>query len=500
MPSFFRARKAAKKVGGVSFVSPRLMKQSLEKTSRLPISPQQLRDWHLMPGAFARLQPPWERAEIVEAPEAGLVDGAIVKLAVAQGPVSLPWVAEHHFTTDGFVDRQLKGPFSFWEHHHRFLSDPDQEDDHSVLTDSIRYTLPLGKLGQLVAGPMIRTKLRRMFTYRHNIMNADMNHRQKVLGEFGKRSRWNSPCNILITGVTGMVGSAMKSYFETQGHTVYGVTRTPSASHEIAWDLDKMTIDLPDGVHFDAVIHLAGSNIAEGRWTEERKQEILSSREKGTRLIAETFANLDEKPSVILCASGANAYEASPESPHTEDSPAGSGFLPKVVAVWEQAADPAREAGIRVVHARLGVVLSPAGGALKKLLPLFQLGGGGKVGSGQQHMPWIALDDVIYAFDWMLRDEDLEGPVNLVSPQLTRNDQFTEALGSLLQRPTVVPAPAFALKLAFGEMAEETILADMPVIPGKLQEAEFDFTYPDIDEALKHLLGRSEEAESKEAA
>ncbi len=476
------------------------MKESLEQTSKLPVSPDALRAWHLMPGAFARLQPPWEKARVIESPKEGLHEGAIVKLAVELGPFSLPWTAEHHFTSDGFVDRQLKGPFTYWEHHHRFLPVADPDEKGSLLTDAIRYTLPLGKLGQVVAGPMVRTKLERMFTYRHSTMISDTKHHQKTLDEFGAGSRWNPPSNILITGVTGMVGQALKSYFETLGHTVYGVTRKPREENQIAWDLEKMTIDLPEGIHFDAVIHLAGSNIAEGRWTEERKQEILSSRERGTRLIAQTFAHVEKKPAVILCASGANAYQRNPQTPHTEASPSGSGFLPKVVAVWEQAADPAREAGIRVVHARLGVVLSPAGGALKKLLPLFQLGGGGKVGWGRQHMPWIALDDVLYAFDWMLRDEDVDGAVNLVSPELTNNEQFTDALGRVLQRPTVVPAPSFALKLAFGEMAEETILADMPVLPQKLQEAGFHFTYPAIEDALRHLLGKSEAAEPPEAA
>jgi hypothetical protein len=238
----------------------------------------------------------------------------------------------------------------------------------------------------------------------------------------------------------------------------------------------------------EAVVHLAGENIAE-RWTAAKKANIRDSRANGTRVLCEALTGLTPLPKVLVSASAIGYYGDRGAEVLTEDSASGSGFLAEVCRAWEVATEPAHQRGIRVVRLRFGVVLSAAGGALAKMLPPFRLGLGGTLGSGRQYMSWIALDDAVGAIHHAVVTEPLQGPTNAVAPQPVTNQAFTKALGSVLRRPTLLPLPAFAARLIFGEMADELLLASTRVQPAKLQASGYSFRYPELEGALRHVLG-----------
>jgi hypothetical protein len=240
----------------------------------------------------------------------------------------------------------------------------------------------------------------------------------------------------------------------------------------------------------DAVVHLAGESIAEGRWTAEKKRRIRESRVEGTRAIAAAMASLEPRPRVLVAASAIGYYGDRGATQLDEASRPGEGFLVEVCQAWEAATASAQEAGIRVVNGRLGVVLSRHGGALARMLTPFMLGAGGKIGGGKQYMSWITLDDAARAFAFALENDRLTGPANFVSPNPVSNAEFTKTLGRVLRRPTILPMPAMAARAAFGQMADELLLASARVTPARLTEARFSFEYPQLEEALRHVLHR----------
>jgi uncharacterized protein (TIGR01777 family) len=226
-----------------------------------------------------------------------------------------------------------------------------------------------------------------------------------------------------------------------------------------------------------------------GRWTEVKKRRILESRVKGTRLLSEALAGREPRPAVLACASAIGLYGDRGDEQVTEQSPAGEGFLADVVQAWEGAAAPARDGGIRVVNLRFGIVQSKDGGALATLLPIFRLGLGGPVGSGRQYVSWVAIDDVVGAIQYALANDSLSGPVNGVAPEPVRNSEYGRTLGRVLGRPAVLPAPAFAVRLALGEFAQE-LLGGQRVVPERLRRSGYEFRYPQLEPALRHVLER----------
>jgi uncharacterized protein len=276
---------------------------------------------------------------------------------------------------------------------------------------------------------------------------------------------------------------------EAGGHRVNRLTRTPRSGGDIRWDPDAGTIE-GDLAGIDAVVHLGGESIAEGRWTSEKKRRILESRKKGTHLLAERVAGLPEPPSVMVSASAIGYYGDRGNELLTEESEPGTMFLSKVCREWEAAAEPAREAGVRVVHPRFGIVLSTEGGALGTTLPIFKLGGGGKIGSGRQYWSWVSLDDVVGAIVHAIDTDALSGPVNVVGPDPPTNVEYTKVLGRVLGRPTFFAVPAAAARLALGGMADELLLASARVDPAKLEETGYEYRYPGLEGALRHLLGK----------
>ena len=447
------------------------------KSSNISAPVEALKDWHFRSGAFGRLNPPWEKARVISEP-GPLVDGFRAVIEVGVGPIKKRWIADHEITSDGFIDRQVSGPFALWEHHHTFEPIGPRT---SRLTDSITFRLPLGAPGRLFGESFVRKKLERMFHYRHAVTRADLSRTVK--------NPPPRPLRILVTGATGMVGRALCAYLETQGHEVHRITRRATSPGDIVWEPEAGTLELPEGVDYDAAIHLAGENVADTRWSVEKKRRILESRRLGTRLLARTLAAMERPPAVLVSASGSGVYPRGKDI-HDESSLPGDHFLGRVCRVWEEETDAAKEAGIRVVLARIGVVLSPTGGALRKMLPIFLSGAGGPIGSGDQRLSWIAMDDVLDILHRATFETSWRGPINLTAPEPITNRDFSATLARVLNRPSFLPAPAAAVRTVFGEMADETLLADLAVVPEKLFSLGYSFRYTDLEAALRHILGR----------
>lgn len=297
--------------------------------------------------------------------------------------------------------------------------------------------------------------------------------------------------DIAITGSTGLIGEALRAALLADGHRVVRVVRrAATGADEIGWDPAAGRLDPADLTGLDAVVHLAGEGIAEKRWTAAQKERILTSRTAGTGLVARALAEAGAAgPKVLVAGSAIGWYGDRGDEVLTEASAPGTGFLADVCRQWEAAADPAREAGVRVAHARTGIVLDAGGGVLAKQLPLFKVGLGGRIGNGRQYMSWIAIEDEVAALRFLL-DHELDGPVNLTAPTPVTNREFTEALGGALHRPTVVPVPGFGPKVLFGgELVDELLLASQRVRPERLLEVGFTFARPDLRPALDALLG-----------
>jgi uncharacterized protein (TIGR01777 family) len=295
---------------------------------------------------------------------------------------------------------------------------------------------------------------------------------------------------VLISGSHGLVGTSLVAHFQRSGSVVYPLLRSPVSGLQpnVFWDPAAGVLEAGALEGFDVVIHLAGENLASGRWTAARKARIRDSRVKGTQLLAGALARLRRPPRTFLCASAIGIYGNRGHEFLNEEARAGEGFLSAVCQEWEAAAQRSAQAGIRVGCLRFGVILSDRGGALRKMLAPFRLGLGGVIGSGEQFWSWIGLDDVIGGIDHVLATETLHGPLNFVSPQPVTNREFTKTLGRVLRRPTFFKVPRFAARLALGQMADEALLGSQRVLPSKLLNSGYTFRYPDLQAALKRAL------------
>lgn len=293
---------------------------------------------------------------------------------------------------------------------------------------------------------------------------------------------------VAVTGASGLVGTELCKQLGSDGHTVVPVIRCEANHDQISWKPSEGKIAASEFEGIDAVVHLAGENVAEGRWNAEKKRRIMDSRSKSTRLLSKTLADLKEKPKVFVCASAVGFYGDHRQDAVDEDSGPGEGFLADVCKAWEDACKPARDAGIRTVNLRIGVVLSKHGGALAKMLTPFKMCAGGIVGSGKQVWSWVSVHDVVGAIKHAIENESVNGPLNATSPNASTNYEFTKALGHVLGRPTIMPLPAFAAKLVLGEMAEALLLSSSRVIPKKLQQTGYQFKHEDLEATLRALL------------
>ncbi|MEO6068063.1 MAG: TIGR01777 family oxidoreductase [Gemmatimonadales bacterium] len=434
-------------------------------------------DWHLRPGALERLTPPFESSEVISS--GGVADGArvVVRAGVMPGVDSV-WTMEHYdvVAPEHFRDRMLRGPFDRWDHLHRF---EPLGPARTRATDEISWSLPLGAIGALGDG-RVRARIARMFTYRHATLAADLAEQARAEGR---------TLRVAITGASGLLGRQLAAFLRTGGHQVVPLVRGMPKEGEISWDpAGNWDASALDG--YDAVIHLAGEPIAGGRWTVARKARIRTSRVEGTHGLVAALAKLARPPRTLISASAMGIYGDRGDELLTEASTTGADFLAEVTRGWESAAKPLGERGTRLVHLRFGVLLSPSGGALAKMLPPMLAGAGGRLGSGKQWMSWLGLDDAIYLVHRALLDDRYRGAINAVTPTPHTNADFTAVLGQVLGRPTYLPVPALVLKLLFGEMARSTILASQRLVPARLQTLGFEWRYPELEGTLRHLLGR----------
>lgn len=296
---------------------------------------------------------------------------------------------------------------------------------------------------------------------------------------------------VLISGATGFIGSALAKFLKDAGHEVVALTRTPRAPGDVGWDPASGQIDAAGLENLDAAVHLAGESLSAGRWTPDRKRSMRASRVDGTRLLASALAGCARRPRVLVSASAIGIYGDRGDERVDEWSAPGKDFLSQLAVAWEAAAAPAENAGIRVVHPRFGLVLDPHGGALSALLPTARFGLGGPLGSGRQWWSWVTLDDTVSALATLIRDDRMRGPVNVVAPEAVPQKSFASALGRVLGRPAFLPMPGFALSLLLGEMANAMILAGQHVHPARLEASQFAFRDPELEPALRRILGRS---------
>ena len=431
-------------------------------------------DWHARPGAMPRLVPPWQPMTVVREAES-LADG----VAVLGLPGGLRWVARHdpsaYVPRSRFVDElSAQGPASWparlvgsWRHTHTFADVGGRTRMH----DRVETIVP-------------EAALRSTFVYRHRQLADDLaSHRDAADAGLG-------PSVIAMTGSSGLVGSALSAFLTTGGHRVIRlVRRAAQGDDERTWDPQNPDPDLLSGV--DAVIHLAGASIA-GRFTEAHRAAIRDSRIEPTRKLAVAATAAPDGPRVFISASAVGVYGYDRgDTPLTEDSSRGGGFLADVVTDWEAATAPAVDAGLRVVTVRTGIVQAAAGGTLRLLRPLFAAGLGGRLASGRQWLAWGGLDDLLDVYHRALYDERLTGPVNAVGPEPVRNSEYTAALASVLHRPAVLPVPALGPRVLLGEQgARELAEASQRVLPAKLTALGHRFRHPDVGDALAHQLGR----------
>jgi uncharacterized protein len=460
------------------------------RRTELPVPADEAFAWHERPGALRRLTPPWHSVEVEQ--HEGIHDGNRTVLDIGPGPIPIKWVTEHQGYKEGreFTDVQVSGPFSRWRHVHRVMPH-DVDTRHSVLEDCVSYGLPLSRISDAVVARRAERELVRMFSYRHRVTREDLvRHAHASL----------PPLTIAITGSCGFIGQALTAFLTTGGHTVVRVVRSRTEVLQYSrspqeratfWNPKRGFVDISGLNGVDAVIHLAGEPFIGTRWTRRQMGRIFDSRARGTRLLADTLAALPNPPQVLLSASSTGYYGDREHEMLPEEAEPGSGFLPDVCRAWEAATWPAEEAGIRVCHMRFGAVLSPRGGLLKAALPAFRFGLGGVVGRGKRWIPWIALDDALYAMLHLLCYDAVRGPVNVATQHPVTQRRLADVLSTTLRRPAVLRIPHPVARLAGGDLLHEVILHSARVAPAVLANSGFQFAYPRIDDALQHALGRS---------
>lgn len=448
---------------------------------RVPdVSAADVQAWHARPGAVDRLTPA-VLGSVAAAPTEGLAVGSRTKLRVGPG---IPWTAVHTPSSDryGFVDEQESGPFGSWRHVHTFAD----VDGGATVRDEVSWRLPVP--APSLVTDQVAAMVEQMFGYRS----------RQLLDDFAFHTRMQAagitPRTFAVSGASGLVGRQLCALLTSGGHRVRRLVRGSTTDpDEITWDPAAGRLDPEQLRGVDAVIHLAGEPIGQ-RFTQAHKERVLHSRTTTTGLLARTLAGLagDGRDRVLVCASAMGWYgTAAGDSVLTEDLPAGKGFLAEVCRQWEAAADPAREAGIRTVHVRTGIVQSAAGGQLALQLPLFRAGLGGPLGNGRQWMSWISLDDLVELYAVAALTPAFSGPVNAAAPEPVRANEYAATLGRVLGRPHALRVPAFGPALLLGqEGADELALASQRLSVDRAVAAGQRFRHPTLEAALRHELCR----------
>lgn len=450
------------------------------KKTKIITSVETLFSWHAANGAISRLTPPWAPLKMISRKGAGIQKGVKVTFRLTLFKIPMIWEAEHieYQENKVFKDRQIRGPFSKWEHTHKFMADGKE---NSIMEDRVEFELPFGFLSRPFYG-FVRKELERIFNYRHRVLKYDFEHHVNKI----KKQR------ILISGASGTIGSALVPFLRTCGHEVVRLVRKEGMllEDELFWDPYNGILDLENEGPFDAVINLNGVDISRGRWTQSQKKRIIDSRIIPTRLLVKKMADFDQKPTVFISASAIGFYGERENSVLTEANDMGDSFISKVCRQWEDASMDAQKSGIRTIQLRTGIVLTPAGGALKRMELPFKTGCGVKISHGRQYMSWISMDDVLSGILYILSHRKIQGPVNLTAPNPVTNKEFSKTLARVFSKKVFFTLPKFVALALWGELGKETLLASARVKPGKLLDNGFLFQHETLFSALKDMLGR----------
>ncbi|SDT14121.1 hypothetical protein SAMN04489752_3479 [Brevibacterium siliguriense] len=459
-----------------------------ESSSEVPLGVETTYDWHARPGALTRLSPHWAQ-EIAEESYPPIAPGSVAQVKTSvpgtYGLVRRPFSSVHSEGPSrfSFVDELKKGPLSQWRHTHEFTS----VAGGTKIDDHIEFSMAPQGFDVIDRG--LTHYLEATFDARRKRMLMDIDFLESTNAPLLTRKKGR---HILIAGGSGMIGRQVAALFSTAGHFVRLLVReTPKFPYEVHWNPDLGILNPRDLAWADAVVHLGGRSIAT-RFTKHAKDEIWSSRIDSTRLLVETMRGLPEakRPAVFVCASAVGYYGAKADEPVDETGPAGEGFLAEVCRKWEETAASVEDVGIRRVSIRTGVVLSSLGGLLKLQAPLFLAGAGGRLGSGEQALAWISLDDVARSYVHAVLYDYVRGPVNAVAPELVTQAEFAEALAAHLRRPAWIPTPGFITEIMLGrDGAKELALADQRVVPEKLQETGYQFAHPTLSDCFDEELG-----------
>lgn len=450
------------------------------KKTKIEASVEKAFAWHAREGAISRLTPPWAPLKMISRTGEGINKGVRIKFRLKLFKIPMTWEAEHieYQKNKFFKDHQLQGPFAKWEHAHIFRSD---SDDSFTMEDNVEFKLPFGILSR----PFYRyakKEFGRMFSYRHRVLKYDLeNHAFET-----KKKR------ILISGASGTIGSALVPFLQTLGHNVIRLVRKKEnlLQDELFWDPYKGVLNIEQAGQIDAVINLNGVDISQGKWTDKQKRKIIDSRVIPTKLLVKKIKNLEHKPKVFISSSAIGFYGDRGETILKEKASHGKSFISKVCKKWEDASEKALDAGIRTVQLRTGVVLTPAGGALARMHLPFKTGCGAVLSDGRQYMSWISMDDAISAIVHILNNNNINGAVNLTSPNPVTNKEFSKTLANAFLKKVFLKIPKFTAFLLWGEMGQETLLASARVTPDKLLESGFSFQHEMLLPALKEMLGR----------
>ena len=458
-----------------------------EHSSEFSCPVDRLFEYHEQAGAINRLIPPWEPASVVASNDS-LQVGSLVSVRNKIGPISQIWKAEHtqYVRNELFVDELKSGPFAKWKHEHRFAP---ISDSASILTDRIDFQLHGAPLSNVLKS-WVDSKLTAMFRFRHRITADDLKF-SELLPTAQHQLR------IGVSGSSGLIGRRTIELASVLGIEVVRSTRPQSDQPPSRWPRGVLSApedQLEAFENLDAWIHLGGAGIADKRWTNSYKQAIKNTRIDSTKKLVTRLSQLKSPPKALICASGVGIFgnrgdERLDESSSVARSATGDDFLSEVAREWEAAAMKYSDRSGRVALARFGVVLHPRSGALSKMLLPFRLAAGGPMGSGKQYWPWVHIDDAASILLWLALASDRQGPVHVVAPECLSNRDFSAVLAKVLHRPSWLPAPAFALRIALGEMADALLLASARTVPSVLLESGFPFRFPTLEGALRNVLG-----------
>lgn len=442
----------------------------------LPTSLPDVFSWHMQPHAIQRLIPPWTHAEVLTSSEPNKI-GSPIKIRFHAGPFFKDWTLQHtsFMPNDHFIDEQVSGPFRNWKHTHRFEA---IDANHCKLLDEVEYCFPIPLLNKTIERELIRS-----FRYREQVLKADL----RTYAAYPRK-----PLRILMSGSNGFIGAHLMLFLQLGGHSVTRLRRAQSSGSvegTIFWNPEIGDVRNEDFEGFDAIIHLAGETIASMHWTAKKKDKIFQSRCRDTWLLSQVLTRLKKPPNTLISASAVGYYGDRGDEVLSESSSNGQGFLADVCKRWEDATETIGNRGTRVVHPRFGAVLSPNGGILKKMLPAYKWGFGGKLGNGEQFIPWIALDDLLGALYHILFTKELEGAVNCTAPNPVSQKDFSRKLADAVHRPRLGNIPKPLLKAFAGEMAENLLLASQKAMPERLLKTGYAFRFLDLSEYFNFIFG-----------